>query len=79
MRSAEDFHPGRSELARFMCGRLERCEVRAVVRHLLTGCPQCLQVTRHFWRLGDRVPRAPKPPQDPAARHSPRTIVGLKG
>ena len=26
-----------------------------VVRHLLKGCPQCVQVTRRLWSLGDRV------------------------
>jgi hypothetical protein len=45
-------HPGRHDLERFMQGRLSREEARNVVRHLLTRCPQCLQVTRQLWRLG---------------------------
>lgn len=28
-------------------------ECRRVVRHLLTGCPRCVAVTRHFWDLGE--------------------------
>jgi hypothetical protein len=28
-----------------------------VVRHLLTGCPSCVQVTRHGWPLGSKIPR----------------------
>lgn len=28
-------------------------EARAIVRHLLTGCPQCVTVTRRLWNLGD--------------------------
>ncbi|HEX9940529.1 MAG TPA: hypothetical protein VGG03_00820 [Thermoanaerobaculia bacterium] len=27
-------------------------EARAVVRHLLSGCPRCLRVTRRLWGLG---------------------------
>jgi hypothetical protein len=45
-----------------MLGESPRAEARSVVRHLLTGCPQCLQVTRPLWRFGEeallRLPRA---------------------
>ena len=42
-------HPTDEELRRFMNGELGRYEVRAIVRHLLTGCPRCHQSTRHLW------------------------------
>lgn len=52
--AAAAFHPAESDLERFMRGDLTRAEVRQVVRHLLTGCPSCVAVTRAVWRLGDR-------------------------
>ncbi len=36
-----------------MRGELPREEVRAVVRHLLAGCPACREVTRRLWALGE--------------------------
>jgi hypothetical protein len=51
------FHPSERVLKRFMRGNLPRLQAGAVIRHLLTGCPQCRQVTRRLWRLADRVPR----------------------
>lgn len=53
-------HPGEQELERFMRGELPRRELHAVVRHLLTGCPQCVQVTRRLWEFGDRATPAGK-------------------
>jgi uncharacterized membrane protein len=44
-------------LERFMRNELSRREVVPIVRHLLTGCTQCLQVTRPLWELGERAPR----------------------
>ena len=44
-------------MASFMRGELERGESQALVRHLLTRCPQCLQMTQKLWRLGE--PRRP--------------------
>lgn len=49
-------HPHPEQLERFLRGELSRPEVAQVVRHLLTGCPSCLQVTRRLWDLGDRAP-----------------------
>jgi hypothetical protein len=46
--------PGAKELERFMRRELSRPEVLAVVRHLLTGCPRCVVVTRRSWDLGKR-------------------------
>jgi hypothetical protein len=42
-------HPADEELRRFMMGELGRLEIRAIVRHLLTGCPSCHQWTRQLW------------------------------
>jgi len=49
-------HPESDELKRFMRGELPRPEGRAIVRHLLAGCPECLQVTRRMWLAGERPP-----------------------
>jgi hypothetical protein len=38
-------------------GELSAAERRVVVRHLLTGCPQCVQITGRFWALGETTPR----------------------
>jgi hypothetical protein len=43
-------HPAERDLTLFMCGELPPAEARVVVRHLLASCPQCLEVTRRFWR-----------------------------
>lgn len=51
--AAAAFHPTESDLERFLRGDLTRAENRRVVRHLLTGCPSCVAVTRAVWRLGD--------------------------
>jgi hypothetical protein len=42
-------HPTTEQLERFMRGELPRKKRRAVVRHLLTGCPLCGQVTGPLW------------------------------
>jgi len=39
-------HPEPDVLQRFMSGEASRAEVRAIVRHLLAGCPECVAVTR---------------------------------
>jgi hypothetical protein len=46
-------HPGEEELARFFRGELPGPEARRIVRHLLTHCPRCSEVTRRLWQLGD--------------------------
>ncbi len=38
-----------------MRGTLPWAEAPGVVRHLLTGCSECVAVTRSFWKLGDVV------------------------
>lgn len=47
-------HPEPAELQRLLLGETSRAEARALVRHLLAGCPQCVQVTRPLWELGDQ-------------------------
>jgi hypothetical protein len=49
-------HPSRGTMTRFMRGELKRGEAQAIVRHLLTGCPQCRQRTRKLWDLGEFQP-----------------------
>ncbi len=49
-------HPTQQELASFMRGELPRNEALGVVRHLLTGCPECVKGTRLLWQLGQRPP-----------------------
>lgn len=39
-------HPAPARLGSFVRGELDRAENRAVVRHLLTGCPACSTVLR---------------------------------
>jgi hypothetical protein len=41
------------DLAGFLRGELPRDAVRALVRHLLTGCLACVQVTRRIWELSE--------------------------
>ena len=53
--AAGQWHPHPKQLKRFMSGELPRPEAASIVRHLLKGCPQCVQVTRRLWYLGDRA------------------------
>ena len=48
-------HPRPVLLLRFLRGEAAPAESRAVVRHLLTGCPKCTAVTRPIWLLADGV------------------------
>jgi hypothetical protein len=48
-------HPTGADLETFIGGRMGRKEAQNVVRHLLTGCPKCKQVTRKLF--------ADQPPQ----------------
>jgi len=49
------WHPHPRQLERFMTGKLPKSEAALVIRHLLKGCPQCVQVTRRLWYLGGQV------------------------
>jgi tetratricopeptide (TPR) repeat protein len=46
-------HPDPELLERFMLSRVDPEERRYIVRHLIRGCPRCLEVTRHLWSLGE--------------------------
>ena len=50
-------HPGTHLLEGLLRGELSAAECRLVVRHLLTGCPRCVQVAGHGWPLGSKLPR----------------------
>jgi hypothetical protein len=56
-------HPAIEDLERFMTGKLSPPGVRAVVRHLLGGCPTCSRETRGLWSRGDRVAREARTPR----------------
>jgi hypothetical protein len=49
-------HPAKEVLQRFMVGTASPAEARAVVAHLLKGCPDCLGVTRRLWNFGEEEP-----------------------
>lgn len=53
-----DPHPSPALLERFMRNDTEPADNRKVVRHLLTGCQDCLKATRRLWRLGDEEAEA---------------------
>jgi hypothetical protein len=42
-------HPETRLLEGLLRGDIDDAERRAVVRHLLTGCPRCVEVTRRSW------------------------------
>lgn len=42
-------HPTSEQLERFVLGTTGAEENRAIVRHLLGGCPECRKVTRALW------------------------------
>lgn len=44
----KDYHPSPDLLKRFVCSTLDPGECRLIVRHLLTGCPTCQEVTRRL-------------------------------
>lgn len=61
-------HPDPRLLERFMRGEASALERRSIVRHMLTGCLQCLEVTRPLWRFGD-LPLIPLGDGDPEQEH----------
>lgn len=44
-----EIHPEPEALEGFVLGQLSPLEMRDVARHLLTGCPQCQEVTTGLW------------------------------
>lgn len=66
-------HPSSELLERFLRHDTGAAENRQVVRHLLSGCPECQRVTRALWVLGEDEIRLlrqelvrPRPRRDPA-------------
>jgi hypothetical protein len=57
-------HPEPDLLVRFLRGDLPRPEGLRVIRHLLTGCAKCLEVTRPVWALADRPRNMQLDPED---------------
>jgi len=51
-------HPEPAELQRFLRGEASRDEARAIVRHLLAGCPECTAVMGPIYGLAKRWPKA---------------------
>ena len=67
-------HPEPQQLERFMRGESPRDECRLIVRHFLTGCPECAVITGRIWVLADRPLR--RLPLSPIAVESkPRPVV----
>ncbi len=49
-------HPTKEDLGSFVACRLPPSETRAVVRHLLRGCPVCSRETRRLWSFASESP-----------------------
>jgi hypothetical protein len=49
-------HPTMENLRSFVACRLPPSETRAVVRHLLRGCPVCSRETRRLWSFASESP-----------------------
>ena len=49
----EEEHPSVEELVGLLRGELPRDASKAIVRHLLTNCPRCQQLTRRYWQLAE--------------------------
>jgi hypothetical protein len=48
-------HPAEADLVRFMRGEISPTKALPIVRHLLTGCARCSEVTRKLWGFGDEA------------------------
>jgi hypothetical protein len=53
-------HPGTELLEGLLRNELSAADRRRVVRHLLTGCPQCAAVARRGWPFGSLDGRGSK-------------------
>lgn len=49
-------HPAPGLLEAFMRSEVAALDRLRIVRHLLSGCPQCVAVTRRVWSLGELRP-----------------------
>jgi tetratricopeptide (TPR) repeat protein len=52
-------HPDPLLLERFMRNETDARERRAIIRHLLAGCPRCSAVTGRLWSFGEARPDLP--------------------
>jgi hypothetical protein len=70
-------HPKPDLLLRFLRDEVSASERRAVVRHLLTGCPECVAITRPAWTLPDYPRRTKRMRSEPEteAKEQLREIV----
>lgn len=50
-----EIHPAPEALEGFLLGQLSPLEMRDIARHLLTGCPQCQEVTTGLWEPDDEI------------------------
>jgi len=64
-------HPSRDALVGFMNGELRRTQAAVVVRHLLTGCPECALIACLARRLGRRRKTIAKLPRRAPGRAVP--------
>lgn len=55
METPLEIHPTPEALEGFVLGQLSPMEMRDVARHLLTGCPQCQEVTTGLWEPDDEL------------------------
>lgn len=61
-----DQHPKPQDLEKFMLGKLEPAENQEIVRHLLTGCTECREVTADAWgRFEEGLAAARRQPEVP--------------
>lgn len=70
-------HPKPDLLLRFLRDEVSAPERRAIVRHLLTGCPECVAITRPAWGLPDCLRRTKRMRSEPEseAKDQLREIV----
>lgn len=69
-------HPTPALLLRFLRGEINLAEKRAVVRHLLAGCPECVAVTRPVWQLAEQLATKWRPEVIEGARQEVRAAAG---
>jgi tetratricopeptide (TPR) repeat protein len=50
-----EIHPTPEALEGFVLGQLSPLEMRDVARHLLTGCPECQEVTTGLWEQDEEI------------------------
>jgi hypothetical protein len=71
-------HPAPKRLESFMRGELARSEASGLVRHLLTGCSRCVEVTRQFWTHDELTPQMVEQRRTAAARRPEREHRGSR-